>query len=100
MAVEQQDRECAVYTWHTIKPEESSFSTGYNGYAATPYGFVRVQSHRWHDGEELTWLLFIYNECMYERRIEAFYLPRYLVTLAKRFAAYVVAKNIPEKERN
>jgi hypothetical protein len=61
------------------------------GEAATEHGYLLVESTR-HiaSGQSHTRLRMIYKGAKYEYRNNKFYQPRYLVTLAKRFAEEVV----------
>lgn len=62
------------------------------GFVNTIHGYVAVYSVWYADGTRFTRLDFIHGGKMHYRNINDYYLSRYLVTLAKRFAADVVAK--------
>ncbi|BCM88767.1 hypothetical protein IAD21_00609 [Abditibacteriota bacterium] len=74
--------------WGTISTEKSLDGRHYyEGYAVTHFGFVMVysQSHK-----DYTSLQFVHEGRMWYRTFQRFYSPRYLVTLADRFAREIV----------
>lgn len=85
--IEQWDSESVVYEHNDIETEHDGNLDTREGYVATPQGFVRVYSTWWPDGTKHTRLTLIYGGRQYERSISNYYQPRYLVTLAKKFAA-------------
>lgn len=78
---------------HTIKSHYAQMHDGSRleskGHVETYYGYVQVYSV-WHpDDKRFTRLDFIRDGEMHYRNIDAYYSPRYLVTLARRFAAEI-----------
>lgn len=86
----------AVPMTHTVTLEVLGQTMACRGMVNTMYGYVDVSSIRWADGQEFTRLDFIHDGNMYYRNIEAFYQPRYLVTLARHFARDVVLGGLQE----
>lgn len=67
----------------------------WQGYVATEYGYVLVNSIQWYgDDIQRTDLRIIYNSRLHTRHIDKYYWPLTLVTLAKRFAADVAAGRV------
>jgi hypothetical protein len=64
----------------------------HHGYVMTVDGIVIVRSVMWGDGDGYTELQMIHDQLRWERRYDRQFKPRYLVTLAKRFARDVAAQ--------
>jgi hypothetical protein len=70
--------------------ERSHITTKYDGelhegVVVTRNGYVKVES-RWYPSQRWTLLEFIHDGSLWVRCFDHFYSPRYLVTLARRFA--------------
>lgn len=77
--------------YNSLTREDSDGSFVVDGYAGTHNGFVRVYSSKTiESGDAWTVLDFIFQGRIFSYSEEKFYQPRYLVTLAKRFAEEVV----------
>lgn len=83
----------AIYAINRIETDSSGSGYTHYGFAATPDGFVHVQSMEWETGQAFTRLIFIHRGRQFERDYDEAYQPRYLVTLAKRFAAEVTTQH-------
>lgn len=93
MAAEPYDGLYQIPYQHTVKTNGYAVRDGTRwestGYVQTYHGSVEVYSV-WHpDNSQFTRLDFIYDGLMHYRNIDAYYQPRYLVTLARRFAAEI-----------
>lgn len=70
--------------------DPSRQAINYDGYVGTFHGYVVVNSHQWSDGTSYTELQFIHDGVCYVRRWQRQFKPRHMLTLAHRFASYVI----------
>lgn len=94
--IEQWDRSGYVFYRSSFREEQydSGAWTIYGG-VETEHGYVSVQSGGWPKnlgGREFTGMDIIMDGRRHERNITKSYKPRYLVTLARRFAAEIAEK--------
>lgn len=94
MAAEQWDRDYAFSTLegNDINTRFVGDELLHEGYVTTRYGYVYVWARTWNGYEKTTRLQFIRSGRQYSRYIADIYQPRYLVTLARRFAAEIVGQ--------
>lgn len=98
MGAEQWDNEYVVANENTLTLERYKLWGGEAvevvGLVATPHGYVSVRSEwlpKIKNGKT-TFLRFALDGILYERVIKDCYQPRYLVTLAKRFAQEIAGE--------